>query len=231
MLSWTKFALLGIATAAGSGCATSGTRPHDMSAAGHEQTAETAEAEAREHAARFDPSRVTTRKVCSGRGPCWNEEVNPTTEHRAEAAELQRAAAEHRKAAEALRAAEARACAGLTDEDRDLSPFFHRGDVERVEPMYRNVGGRGRFVTGATVVFAQVPGLTAEWMQKSLDCHMARNAAVGFDAPEMSYCPLAAKGVHAVAREAKGRVSVEITSDDKAKAEEVLRRAQLLAPR
>lgn len=231
MLSWTKAALLGFATLAGSGCATSGTRPHDMSAAGHEKTAATAEAEAAEHAARFDPTQTATRRVCGGRGPCWSEEVNQTVEHRDDAQQLRLAAAEHRKAAEALRTAEAQACTGLSDADRDLSPFFHRGDVERVEPTYRHAGSRSRTLTGASVTFAQVPGLSADWMNKSLDCHLARNAAVGFDAPEMAYCPLASKGVHAVAREANGRVSVEITADDAGMAEEVLRRAQLLGAR
>jgi hypothetical protein len=79
-----------------------------------------------------------------------------------------------------------------------------------------------------SIVLAQVPGLSADSMQKSLDCHLARNAAVGFSASEMPFCPLASKGIHAVARESKGRVTVEITAGDSRAAEEVLRRSRLL---
>jgi hypothetical protein len=202
-----------------------------MSAAGHEKTANIEEAEAAEHAARFDPTQTTTRRVCGGRAPCWSQELNPTAGHRADAAKLQSTAAEHRKAADALRAAEAKACADLDAADRDLSPFFHRDDIESVEPLYRNAGSRSRALIGATVAFKEIPGLSRDWMQKSLDCHLARNAALGFDAPEMAFCPLAAKGVHADARKGGGHIRVEITADDGATAEEVLRRAQLLAPR
>lgn len=235
MLSWTKTALIGFATVAGSGCATAGTRPHDMSVAGHEKAANVAEAEAAEHAARPQqdaPASIkpTPQAVCRI-GPCWREELSPSANHRAAAEKLRVAAAEHRKAAVALRDAERLACADLSEADRDLSPFFHRDDVERVEPAYQHTGYRQRTLTGATVVFAKVPGLSVEWMQKSLACHLARNAAMGFDAPEMAYCPLAPKGVHASARETNGHVTVEITAGDAQPAEEVLRRAQLLAPR
>lgn len=231
MLSWTRSVMLGFAMVGGVGCATPGTRPHDMSAAEHEKKAQIQEAEAAEHAARFDPAQTTKRRVCNGRAPCWTGEVNPTDGHRVDAAKLQATATKHRKAAETLRAAETDACAGLDPADRELSPFFHRDDIERVEPLYRGASFRSRALSGATIVFADVPGLSREWMQQSLDCHVARNAALGFDAPEMAYCPLASKGVRAVASETGGRIRVEVTAGDAVTAEEILRRAQLLAPR
>lgn len=231
MFTWTKAVLL--ATLAGSGCATSGTRPHDMSVAGHEKSASIAEAEASEHAAREpgESAREASPQVMCRIGPCWREDATSAPQHGAAAVKLRAAAAEHRKAAAALREAESRACADLSEGDRDLSPFFHRDDIERVEPAYHRANSRLQALAGATVVFAQVPGLSAGWMQKSLDCHLARNAAMGFDAQEMSYCPLAPKGVHAIAREKQGRVTVEVTAADARTGEEVLRRAQLLVPR
>jgi len=39
--------------------------------------------------------------------------------------------------------------------------------------------------------------MTAEWFQRIVDCHLARNASLGFSAAEMPYCPLNVKGVHA----------------------------------
>ena len=64
---------------------------------------------------------------------------------------------------------------------------------------------------GATVVFRAVPGMTAEWLQRVVDCHLARAAAVGqayrgikkavIDATDLTYH--GAKGATAfLAREA-----------------------------
>jgi hypothetical protein len=230
MVRWLQNSLLGLAALAGSGCATPGTRPHDMAAEQHEKAAARAATEAAEHDAGFDPTQTKSTRVCRGRGPCWTEEVNPSAEHRHHAQKLRAAAAEHRAAAQALRDAEAVSCASLSEEDRDLGPFFHRGDVERVEPLHANAG-RDRSVRGALITFRPVAGLTSEWMQRSLDCHLARNAALGFDAPEMGHCPLAPRGVRATARESGGRVVVEVVAPDASAVQAVLTRAQLLAPR
>jgi hypothetical protein len=230
MVRWLQNSLLGLAALAGSGCATPGTRPQDMGAEQHEKAAAAAATEAAEHEAGFDPTQARSTRVCRGRGPCWTEEVNPTAEHKQHAQKLRAAAAEHRAAAQTLRDAETTSCAGLSDEDRDLGPFFHREDVERVEPLHA-YAGRDRSVRGAVITFKPVAGLTSEWMQRSLDCHLARNAALGFDAPDMAHCPLAPRGVRAIARESVGRVVVEVVAPDASAAQTVLTRAQLLARR
>lgn len=48
--------------------------------------------------------------------------------------------------------------------------------------------------------FRPVPGLTKELFQRIVNCHLARNAVLGHDAPELAYCPLAPKGVTAEVR-------------------------------
>jgi hypothetical protein len=153
---------------------------------------------------------------------------------RAEAARHRELAAAHRTAAEALRDAEARACVGLTDADRDESPFSHHADIAEVSELTEVVpAGRGTAtrVVGATVVIRAVPGLTAEWLTRVVDCHLARNAALGHDVPEMPDCPLVPAGVTAHVRSAGGGFAVDVRADGQDQALEVLRRARALVER
>jgi hypothetical protein len=139
-----------------------------------------------------------------------------------------------------LRDAEARACAGLAEEDRDMSPFSHAADIQSVSPRHEEPKGErgtptavGRAqdrmptrLVGATVVFGAKPGLTAEWLQRIVDCHLARNAAVGHDMSEMPDCPLVPRGAQATVRSAGGGFAVDVRADDDKTAAEILQRAQ-----
>lgn len=218
---------------------TPGANPHDMSAAQHEAMARQEHTEAESHSARYDPNADRTRSGCSGGGraavdACWTSTTNPTKEHLGHAEEHRRRAADHRGASQALRDAEARACVGIPVADRDESPFDHREDIASVEPLYSPLsGGKNptRRFEGATVTFRAVPGMTAQWLQRVIDCHLARNAALGHDVPEMAYCPLVPKGVTASATPTQAGFGVAIKSDDMDVAREVLRRAQALVAR
>jgi hypothetical protein len=157
--------------------------------------------------------------------------VNPTGEHRQYAAKLRAAATDHRAAARTLREAEARACSGTTGGHADLAPFFKLEEVERVTPLYVSNGRYGA-LRGASITLKNADGVTAESVQRALYCHLAANAALGFEAPEMGHCPLATRGVRANAREQDGRVVVDVASASSAAvAEAVLARAELLEPR
>jgi hypothetical protein len=144
-------------------------------------------------------------------------------------------AAEHRAASQALRDAEARACVGLADADRDMSPFAHREDVASVQPLTVKsaVGkfGSSTRTMGAVVILRAVPGLTAQWLQRVVDCHVARNGALGHDAAEMPDCPLVPNGITANVTPTETGFAVAIQSDDPAVAQEVLRRTQGLVGR
>lgn len=216
---------------------TPGAQPHDMSAASHETTAAHEELAAREEEQRYDPAArqrdqkcraATNAKLGMANEPCWTSVTNPTAEHLKRAEEHLARAAEHRAASQALRDAEARACVGVPAADRDASPFDHREDIARVEPLYVKEGGKSpsQSLVGAVAVFRAVPGMTAQWLQRVVDCHLARNAALGHDVPEMSYCPLVPKGVSATVTPAQGGLAIEIRSDDPATAKEILRRAE-----
>lgn len=221
------------------GCAsTSGAQPHDMSVVHHEAEASSHEAEAAQHAALYDVSARAARERClnttAGTSPtnaCWTSVANPTEEHLREAERHRRMAADHRAASQALRDAEARACAGLSEADRDMSPFAHREDIAGVSPLAVSVSS-GRQTTqhtvGATVTFRATPGMTAEWFQRLIDCHLARAAALGHEIPEMPYCPLALREVEARVTSTGNGFAVSIRADDSATVEEILRRARAL---
>jgi hypothetical protein len=209
---------------------TPGARPSDMSATQHEQAAAAHEAEATSHAEQYQPSAQTTKTTCGGKSGCWTSVTNPTEGHRGDAEKHRKIAADHRAASQTLRDAEAQACVGLSDDDRDMSPFYHREDIARVEPAIEHTTGKNAHdqAVGAVVVFRAVPGMTAEWLQRLVDCHVARNNALGNDVPEMPYCPLVPKGVTAKVSSTGDGFAVRIESRDPETAKEVLRRAQAL---
>lgn len=223
------------------GCAkrTPGTEPHDMSSASHEAEAGAAATSAEAHAAQYDPSAATLEERCKppGRGVpysagCWTAVVNPTEAHLAMAEHDRKVAAEHRAASEALRAAEASACAGIAEADRDSSPFERTEDIASVEALTDPAGPKGGtpVTMGAVVTFRAVPGMTAEWLQRIVDCHLARNAALGHTAPEMPDCPLVPKGATAAVSSTGAGFAVTIQAEDPAAGAEILARAQRLAP-
>ncbi len=210
-------AAFGIATAGfAAGCVTTpGARPHEMSAAGHESVARAEEARAAQLAASPAPT---------------------TGDGRREAERHRRMAADHLAAAQALREAEAVACAGIAERARDASPLL-RQDVEKVEPL-REAPRRGPSssygpgspgLAGGVVTLRAAPGVTAEWLQRAIDCHIARAALVRDD-PAMADCPLALPGVTARVRSAGSRFLVEVRASEATAAGEVWRRARNLGP-
>ncbi|HKP64188.1 MAG TPA: hypothetical protein VJV78_45945 [Polyangiales bacterium] len=221
-----------------SACAhSSGTDPHEMSAAQHEAAATREQEQGAAHAAQHDPNATMEQTECpSGeRTVCWTKTVNPTAGHIKSSDEHTQLAAQHRAASQTLRTAEATACAGLRDQDRDTSPFAHTADIQGVTelkaqgPSYQGSTGTDG---GATVVFRATKGLTVEWLQRIVNCHLARNAALGHDVPEMPYCPLVPNGVQAKVRSVGDGFAVDVTSKDPATAAEIWRRAnQLTAAR
>jgi hypothetical protein len=119
------------------GCAsTPGARPEENSIAGHEQMARQQETEA---AAIADNCR---RGVPPPGGACWTSTGNPTREMLKREAQHRQMAADHRAASQALRDAEQRACSGISAQDRDLSPFQHREDIEGVDLIDLPIGGK-----------------------------------------------------------------------------------------
>jgi hypothetical protein len=235
-------ALLTLVAAGALGCASTGVKPGDMSAEEHEAAAAGNTAEAGEHADRFEGKAVRYTDLypappagcdpalpgsCS---PLWTMTKNPTDRELSEAAGHLTRARQHRKAARTLREAEARACAQVAPADRDMSPFARQSDIRQVEEVGRS-GGDGPLGAGAgaMVAFLAVPGLSVESLQRIVDCHLARDAALGFDQRHMSYCPLNVRGARAQVKPVPAGLGVFVTSTDAAAALEIVRRARALA--
>lgn len=215
-------------------CASAGTRPDDMSAAAHDVEAEAHQRAAAQQEVLAAPTHTEVETRCVGKaavsGICWTSTRVVTDEHKRIADEHRRIAAEHRAASATLRDAEAKSCTGVDPSDRDLSPFLHREDVARVDPMYTLATidkSHAANLVGATIEFRDLPGLTRERLQHVIDCHLARNAALGHPAT-MPDCPLMPRGVHAQVDTAEGHLVVSIKADDQAGANEVYARASRL---
>lgn len=224
--------ILIVAFAVACSSSTPGARPHDMSVSQHERAGTEHGDHADTHRGDYDPgARATTTRCGPSRPPlpiCWTSVENPTSAHLREAAEHRRHAAEHRAASAALRDAEARACIGIADEDRDTSPFDRVEDIASVEPLKEEAVRKLPIqrTIGAIVTFRARPGMTAEWLQRIAECHIARNAGLGHVVPEMPNCPLVPKGVAARVTSAGNGFAVAIRADDLAVAQEVLDRAR-----
>lgn len=213
------------------------TQPHAMSVTEHEAAASQERQNVAGHDAQYDPAATTSTESCSparARGSvCWTAEKNPTASHSKDAAHHRDLADKHRAASEALRTAEASACSGISAKDRDVSPFSHGPDIRSVSPLQEEVK-KGKVTTnrvaGANIVFQAVPGMTAEWLQRVVDCHLARNAAIGHDAAagEMPYCPLTPRGAQARVSSVGDGFAVAIRSDDAETSKEILKRAESL---
>ena len=235
-----RFSLLACVGLFGCGAATPGAQPHDMSRAHHEKAAAAHDQEAEQHAALYDPAARKRRDACAasviraGAGDaCWTSITNPTEKHLRAAEEHHKQAADHRAASAALKDAEARACGGVPDADRDMSPFERTEDIVSVEPLKESggslKGAPGERTVGVVVTFRAVPGMTAEWLQRVVDCHLARNSALGHEVPEMPNCPLVPRGVSARVTSTGNGFAVSIRAPDEATAHEVVARAERLS--
>lgn len=205
------------------GCAHTGTRPHEMSVREHDAAAERDAALAQGHAARYDEDAWATSS-CGGVF-CFSTWSNPTSEHARLARKYRGEAARHRRASAVLRETEARACAGIPERDRDVSPFFHRGDIAAVEA---EPGPDGSAPAVVRVRFRPVTGVDADALQRLVDCHLARAAARGHDAPEMPYCPLVPRGVEAEVESLEDGLAVTLRIEESSRAE-VVERVKALA--
>lgn len=217
-----------------------GAHPHDASAIQHEAMARTEQAEAEIHARRYGSSARTAEPSCAdllGSSGCWSSSSSSAEEHRERVEEHRKRAAEHRAASRALRDAETRACTWVSPHDRDRSPFDHREDIASVSPLMvdepdpdgDDIGVvEGERLAGAVVTFRALPGMTEQWLRRIVECHLARNAALGHDVPEMPYCPLVPRNVTAHVSSTASGFAVELQSGDAETAREVLRRAQAL---
>jgi hypothetical protein len=104
---------------------------------------------------------------------------------------------------------------------------FQKHHVAAVTPSRVEESRLGTSVTrlgGADLYVRAEPGLTAEWLRLEIAQHLARMRAPG----SMKDCALEGGNVRVEVKSAGAGFSVRLIAVDPNKAEEVLRRAQLL---
>jgi hypothetical protein len=126
------------------------------------------------------------------------------------------------------------ACRGVRDPERYVWLLTNRQDVMAIgeikpeEPQLETLTSDPR--VGARVVLAAGPGMTAEWLERIGQCHIAQNAARGYPqgaAPS----PLDVTGAAVQVSTVGDGFAVDITSYDGKAGREILRRARaLLSP-
>jgi hypothetical protein len=213
-----------------------------LSVAEHTDEAQRHDAEAAREASSYDPERgrstasprcyddpIAGQSTSGGKPleilrPCWSSVSNPTAIHLETAERDRREAEAHRARAAELIGAEKRACAGLGANAIAHSPFFHREDIRRVEPIRDRSGA----VRGARALFAAVPGLTVDWLERATRCHQARAAVMGYSPTFMSYCPLVVAPSRISVAESDEGLWIEIESA--AAGELIWARARALRP-
>ncbi len=200
----------------------------DLTIDEHARAAALHESEARQHEAQYNPRAAQDRVRCMIRQReelevCWATNKNPTAKHLRAAKKHREVAAEHRAASTQLREAETQACARVTTDDRDISPFYFVGDIRSVRPLVDD----GK-IEGAVVHFNAVAGMTREKLQSIVDCHLARNASLGNNVPELAYCPLVPKGARARVVTENTGLAVVIEADERKSAHEIYVRARNL---
>jgi hypothetical protein len=217
-----------------------GIQPEEASAAGHLAAAEREEGRLLQHEKLYDPKATQSVRRCDpehaeqhpGAPVCWVETINPTAIHLAEMNVHCTRAAYHRKAARDLRAAQEDACAGVSADSRAASPLDRRGNVLGVSPLEEpadQTQGKRQLV-GATILLRRVPDLTAEKLQRILNCHLARSATSGYGltTTEADRSPLSESGARVTVREFSSGFAVDVRADDPFAAQAILLRAQKL---
>lgn len=162
-------------------------------------------------------ARVELCRTAAPKEACWGPSDDG---YRAAIEEHLQLLVVRRKAAQQLNEATERACAGLSDFDRDVSPFAHRSDIVKVEPLEADDR-----LAGARVYFRRVAGLSTVKLRQIVDCHIAQAEELDHRVPEESFCPLNLPEVRAVVRDAPQGYSIDVTSTDREAAVEVLNRA------
>jgi len=217
-----RLPLLGLASLLALAC--SKTRePKDASAFAQDTLADREEQAAMAH----------DQAIAQAAGPRGSGQESPAArEQQTQANRHRERAAEHRAAAQKIRTAEDTACAGIAPEDRATGPFGHAGDVTSVSVIQERPAAsldmhEDERTAGAEIVLRATPAMTAEWLQRNVDCYMAR-AATGPATPEMANSPLTLRNIDATVSSTGNGFAVSVTSEDPDTVAEIIRRAEAL---
>ena len=119
------------------------------------------------------------------------------------------------------------------DDDKALGAVLGGSAVQRVQPLYSTVdnakGGLQAELRGATVVVEALPGITAEWLDRALECHGAKEALGHTTAASDDPFWLPGSSVDIDVRSAKDGFDVAVSAYSSSDAHQVLARANAFA--
>jgi len=153
--------------------------------------------------------------------PCWDVAEENAQHQRYLAAREERIARTERRDATSMVETELAACRGLSEREREHSPFSHRKEIAAVIP-HRDSG----VLRGVRIVFKPVPGLTEVWMRQAIACHRARFERMGEPAGYLPEDPTLVAGTATTVDMRSGHLEVVIATDDGRSARVALDRAR-----
>ena len=98
--------------------------------------------------------------------------------------------------------------------------------IEESPPPAMEIPDEAR-VAGARIVMRARPAMTREWLQRTVDCYVARTHS-GPVTPEMTTSPLALDEVEATVESTGDGFAINVTSEDNRVVKEIIRRAEAL---
>lgn len=128
---------------------------------------------------------------------------------------------------------ETRACGGIVDDDLKNAPFARPEEITSVRPLLVEVYPRDdnppRYELGGAVVTLRAnPGVTAEWLQRLVNCDLARGGALAQSVSGVPSSPLAFQGASAYVHSTGDGFAIEISSDERRIARQILASAARL---
>jgi hypothetical protein len=117
----------------------------------------------------------------------------------------------------------ARVCDGISESAQKMGPFAYTEEITSVAPLVV-----GENPVGATVTVRAGPEITAERLQRMVDCQLVHYSGQGYPESERTYSPLAVRDASARVSSTGDGYAVEIRSNDRETAGEILAAAQRL---
>ena len=122
------------------------------------------------------------------------------------------------------------ACRGVPQEQWSAEELTRQQDIKAVQEIKAEGPVSETETTteraGARILLRAQPGVTAEWLQRIAECHMARVAA----SSPATQSPLDVKGASVTVQTVGDGFAVDITSTDRVVAKQIFARARALVP-
>ena len=124
------------------------------------------------------------------------------------------------------------ACHEVPDAESSLAVLVSPDDILRVDELKARDHADDPTVPageGARITIAAQPFVNSAWLQRAIDCHLARNA-VAHRPANASRSPLDVEGTTITVSAEPGSLTINIATNDHQAAREVLTRARALLP-